>query len=236
MRLLRAINILALLGTLGLIFLFADMIGTINIILIMATLWLIGFFIIKSSQGTKKQEDINRRFLEAEEAANNVRKKEIPQELFYVADLGLLPPISEDDPYKVQRCANRKMIRFATPVTNLELKQQYGLAQMDNIALYEENFHEYLKALTIWAAALTDENQDEAALSVLEHAILLGSEFRNTYKLAADVCVRFNDAEGLTFLREKVEENHFKDPTVRQHVIEYISSKLNELGHYELYN
>jgi len=198
----------------------------------MATLWLIGFFVIKSSRGTKKQEEINLRFIEAEEAANSVRKKEIPPEMFYVADLALLPPVPEDDPYKVERCANRKMIRFATPVTNLELKQKYGLAQMDNIALYEENFHEYLKALTIWAAALTDENQDDAALSILEHAILLGSEFRNTYKLAADVCVRFNDADGLTFLREKVEDNYFKDPTVRQHVLEYVDTKLNELSQY----
>jgi len=192
----------------------------VNILLILLSVGAIFFLIIKSGIHSKKSDDIKRRFLEEEDAANSARKKEIEPELYYTANLTALPPISADDPHQVMRCAARPMIRFPKPMTNLEIKKTYGPSQMDIIAQYEENFSEYLKALTKWAAELKDENHDEA-LTIVETVISLGGEFRNAYKLAADIYAA--TGRNLSELASRTEENHFSDPIVKQQILDYIS-------------
>ncbi|MCL2217270.1 MAG: hypothetical protein FWB91_09675 [Defluviitaleaceae bacterium] len=200
--------------------------GFLNILLVVASLAVIFVIAYAVRRHTRQQDEINRRFLEEEEAANSVRKKEIESELFYTPDLAALPAIPEGDPHSVKRCAKRTMLRLPRPMTNLELKKQYGLAQMDSIAQYEENFNEYLKAITAWAGDLAEAGELRDALVLLNEAVSLGSEFRNSYKLAADIHVKNRDEIKLQELRFKVTANHFKDPAVRNHVVEYIDSKL----------
>ena len=185
--------------------------------------------VISSRKHRRKQEEINRRFFEAETAANQVRKKELGQELYYVADLSRLPEIPDSDPHMVLRASKRPMIYFRQPLTNLELKQTYGLAQMETIAQHEENFNEYLKSLTNWANELLEKNQETDALYVLDYAISLGAEFRNTYKLAADLYTKREDIHNLDYLVDKINRNHFHDPTIRQHVLDYVKGKIKEL-------
>jgi len=202
--------------------------STINIFLVLVSVAVIVFLAIKSGQHKRKQDEIRRRFLEEEEAANSVRKKNIDVELYYTADLNALPKIPENDPNQIERCAARTMIRFSTPMTNLELKKRYGPAQMDIIAQYEENFSEYLKALTKWAVSLAEEDfnkNQKDALSILETVISLGGEFRDAYKLSADIYAAKNDKSGLENLLNIATENHFKDPSIRQQILDYINTK-----------
>ncbi|MCL1842936.1 MAG: hypothetical protein FWF79_03920 [Defluviitaleaceae bacterium] len=202
----------------------------VNILFGILTVAAIILFFVKSSRHTKKQDEINRRFLEEEDAANAVRKKDIEPELYFTADLSVFPQLPEGDPFQVERCAKRTMIRFEKPVSNLELKKEYGPTQMDIIAQYEENFNEYLKSLTKWAKALSEEENNADALSILEKVILLGAEFRDTYKLAADICAAKQDAEGLDTLLELVSENYFRDPAIRTQILEYINTKKEEFA------
>jgi len=201
--------------------------GYLNIVLVVATGLLMIIVAFAARKNINKQKILNRRFIEEEDAANAVRKKDIKPELFYEPDLTVLPPIPENDPHKVERSRKRTMIRFTEPITNLELKKQYGIAQMDVIAQYEENFNDYLKALTAWAGELIENDDLQNASIILEEAMNLGSEFRNTYKFAADIHVRKKDEIALQSLRFKVTANHFKDPAIRQHVVAYIDSKLS---------
>jgi CTP:phosphocholine cytidylyltransferase-like protein len=106
-------------------------------------------------------------------------------------------------------------------MSNLELKKQYGPSQMDIIAQYEENFSEYLKALTKWAVSLAPENQNDAIV-ILEAVVALGGEFRDSYKVAADIYMSKNDKQGMENLITNAEKNHFRDPAVRSHILEYI--------------
>ena len=189
--------------------------------------------VISSRKHRRKQEEINKRFFEAENIANQVRKKEISQELYYTADLFLLPDIPESDPHMVRRASKRPMIYFRKPLTNLELKQMYGLAQMEIIAQHEENFNEYLKSLTNWANELVETGQDTDAIFVLDYAISLGAEFRNTYKLAADLYTKREDIHNLDYLVDRINRTHFHDPTIRQHVLDYVKRKIEELEELE---
>lgn len=205
----------------------------INALILGLTVIVICVVALNTRKHKHKQEALNRKFLDDEAAANQVRKKEIDPQLYFTPDLTDLPPIEEDDPHKVIRAAARQMIYFKKPVTNLELKNQYGPAQMDLIALHEENFNEYLKALTAWATSLaeTDNEQDISdALLILGYAIAHGSEFRNTYKLTADIYARMGEKETLIALKETAEINHFRDPAIRHHIVEHIEKKIEGLG------
>ncbi|MCL1863380.1 MAG: hypothetical protein FWF78_07430 [Defluviitaleaceae bacterium] len=193
----------------------------INLVILLLSLVGVVSVFWASARHNKRRDETRRRFLESEDAANSVRKKEIDPALFYTADLSVLPPIPEGDPHQVARCAKRVMIYFAEPLTNLELKMQYGPAQMDFIAEYEENFNAYLKALTKWAAEATDAD----AIKILQHAISLGSEYRDTYRLAADILSKQGDKYGMESLLAHAEKNHFRDPSIRQQVLEYIRKK-----------
>ena len=201
----------------------------LNIILLVASILLIIVVAIMTKRHGKLQDAKNRRFLEEEQVANLARKREIDPELYFFADLDNLPPVPESDPYKVLRTSKRTMIRFDEPESNVELKKRYGASQLDSISLYEENFHDFLKSLGEWAQALHDEGNVGGSLKVLLYAIELGSEFRGTYRLAADIYAYERDMFSLERLLQVAIDNHFKDPAMQEHVLSYIEEKIEEL-------
>ena len=201
----------------------------LNIGLLIASIILIIVVAVVTRRHGKLQDTKNRRFLDEEQAANMARKREIDPELFFYADLNNLPRVHESDPHKVLRASKRTMIRFDKPESNVDLKKRYGVAQLDSITLYEENFHDFLKSLGEWAQALHSEGYIEDALQVLEYAIGLGSEFRGTYRLAADIYAYERDAYALDQLFQIAQDNYFKDPAMQEHVLSYIEDKISEL-------
>lgn len=188
----------------------------------LALIILVAFLNYRHSKGTKK---VLRQFLDEEQEANTVRRKEIEPELFFEADLNGLPGLPEGDPHRVMRCARRKMIRFNMPMSNLELKKKYGPSQIETIVQYEENYNEYLRALVSWGTALVKENKTDDAVVVLKAVISLGVEIRGPYKLLADVYAVRRDARGFDELKEWVNTNHFRDQTVKNHIIEYVNQQ-----------
>ena len=191
--------------------------------------WAIFFVAIQSARMRRKQSKLTQRFLHDENEANSVRKQPLDPELFFTADLKELPLMPEGDPHKVERAANRKMIRFDKPMSNVELKKRYGRLQLEYLAHYEENFNDYLRCLTKWGEALVQEENPADALRVLHHAISLGSEYRNTYKLTADIYANAKDTENLEELLSKVVFYTFRDPATANHIITYIQEKITEI-------
>ena len=191
--------------------------------------FLIIFMFVKSQFIRKNQEMVISRFIDAEDEANAVRRKDISPELFYTPNLSVLPQLPEGDPHQVARTARRKMIHFSEPVSNLDLKMQYGSAQMETLAEYEENFNEYMRALTAWASTLMVSGETGDALDILEYTFGLGIEFRSAYRLAADIHFKDRNVNKLIYLLGVAEKNHFRDPAMQHSVLEYINRKLDEL-------
>ena len=201
----------------------------LNVIVLVATITLIICLAMATKRRGRLQDAITRRFLEEEQAANAARKREIDPELYFEANLELLPPIPENDPHNVLRASRRTMLRFPEPLSNVELKKMYGVAQLESITLYEENFHDFLRTLGEWAKALHGENNQSGALQVLAYAIGLGSELRGTYKLAAEIFSEKRDRRSLEQLLQAALDNHFNDKTVQEHIVSYIEEKIGEL-------
>jgi len=187
--------------------------------------WAIAFITIKSRRSRRKQLEVLNQFLEEEDEANAARRRPIQEELFYKPQLDQLPPLPDDDPHKITRAANRKMIHFPKPMTNAELKARYGRVQLEQLAQYEENYEDYLRALTKWATQLVKDNQTADAKRILEQTVALSSEFRNSYKLLADIYADERSHQKLDELLAAAQAKVFKDPTTGLHVVGYIREK-----------
>ena len=204
--------------------------GLFNVGLLVASIIIILFIASVTKRHGRLQDAKNRRFLEEEQEANLVRKRELDPELYFVPDLGVLPTVYQGDPHKVVRASIRTMVRFTEPISNVELKKMYGVSQLDSITQYEENYHDYLRCLGEWAEALAKDGRVDDALEVLSYAVELGTEFRAPYKLMCDLYLARRDRESVFALLEKVGSNHFTDPAMRQSIKSYIREKLSELS------
>lgn len=158
-------------------------------------------------------------YIDEERMANYARKRDIGPELFFTADLSVLPlrekETAGESLYKRQSeavaRAGKKMIRFERRMTNRELKLSYGAGSLELIAQYEENYNGYIRCLINWGEELFNNNEIGDARRVLEEAVKSGSRFERGYKLLGGILVSQADHEGLDRLRETVSQMDFFD-------------------------
>jgi len=173
-------------------------------------------------------------FLEAEREANEARRRDIPEELFYRPDVSAfsLPRValggSEDAADKLRESilalAKTPMLRFGPGMTNRELKLTYGAANIDFIAECEENFNDFVNRLHEYSAALYAAGMlDDAETNMLE-CVRAGTGAAAPYRLIADVCAEKRDAEGFESLREAAEDADM-EMLIKNRILEYIDSK-----------
>jgi hypothetical protein len=150
--------------------------------------------------------------IDADEAANYARNRDITAEFFYAPDMANLPvaQYSGEDmakpaaPYmwqtKAVTAAEKKMLHFDRQYSNLELKQMFGPANLDHVAKYEENFSNFMHTMRHWAEALLAAGKDEDARRVLEESVRAGSELSHSYTLLADIYKGSSDFSALNEL------------------------------------
>lgn len=168
-------------------------------------------------------------FFEEERQANSVRKKEIPENIYYTPENAFLQDlINESSPNeRVLKALNdaykksqRKMLQFNKPLTNNEIKYAYGTANLERIISYEQNYESYLRALSTLAKAFMESGNLDTADTVLLKAIEMKPMFFEPYGLLISIysekCEknklielqrRTNDMESISqddFLRNKI--------------------------------
>ncbi|MCL2350487.1 MAG: hypothetical protein FWC67_03295 [Defluviitaleaceae bacterium] len=192
----------------------------------------VGFTIALRFAGKPSKHQLEtEKMLEENEAANMARLKEIGQELFYVVNAEDLPmrEYSDEDmsrPHpaymwqnRVAGIADKKMLRFDQQYSNVQLKHMFGVANLEFVARYEENFTNFNHALRHWAEALIAAEQPDDARRVLEVSARSGSEISQTYTLLADIYAQQGNADGLEELKSLVEQSTLPGKNiVKQHL------------------
>ncbi|MCL2854756.1 MAG: hypothetical protein FWE21_03965 [Defluviitaleaceae bacterium] len=153
--------------------------------------------------------------------ANQTRPKDVGEELFLHAPVDKLPvkeytEEQREKPHpaymwqnKVLAAADKKMLRFETPPSNVELKKMFGRTNLEFVARYEENFVNLIHAMCHWAEALLAAEERDDARKVLEVAVDMGSEISQTYMLLADIYAGDGEEEKLAGLKKLVEGRSF---------------------------
>ena len=147
--------------------------------------------------------------IDADDAANYARHRDIEEDFFYTVNLANLPvaKYSEEDmkkpvpsymwQTKVLAAAEKKMLHFDRQYSNVELKQMFGPANLDDVAKYEENFTNFIHAMRHWAEALLNAYRRDEAQKVLEESVRAGSELSQSYTLLADIYHESGNKAGL---------------------------------------
>ncbi|MCL2874237.1 MAG: hypothetical protein FWE29_04815 [Defluviitaleaceae bacterium] len=166
------------------------MLGWINYILLTLTLAFIVWLHISMMMGRKKNNSKKISDIAYEESeANFARKKPLPDDFYFQPDISDLPVKDYADPKckaavkqaRVLKLVNAKMIRLPSSMTNLEIKMDYGVANLETVTNGEEVYQGFLEALLSWAGVLSDNGDNEDAKKILEKAIELGCDISRCF-------------------------------------------------------
>lgn len=131
-------------------------------------------------------------FWAKEQQSNVTRKADISNLDYITIPLDQLPFVDTPDPVlidlqdKVKDLGNQKILNL-TGLSNTDLKLQYGVANLNLLSSYDQNYTILTRTLSSWATYLYEHNIITDAKIVLEYAILCHTEISKTYLLLAKI-------------------------------------------------
>lgn len=156
--------------------------------LIIFVIWLF-YEIQKSNRLSKKGTE---EFWKKERLANLSRKADISGLDYITIPLVQLPMTDTDDPtinsYRdtISKLADMKIVNL-TGYTNTDLKLKYGASNITSLSEYDNNYLILVSLLNKWGERLHQKGYAEAAINVLEFAVMCRTDVRRTYQLLATI-------------------------------------------------
>ena len=141
-------------------------------------------------------------YLKREENANSVRKKDISNLPYIHIPFESLPlditlkdekMQSKIEKYRkeLEYLADKQMLNLIG-VSNTELKEQYGVANLDKLTACDLNYGKALSNLQWYASAIYEEYPKEA-VEIMEYMIKEGTDISTTYELLGRYYADVND-------------------------------------------
>lgn len=196
----------------------------------LAALWFRTLIKIRNTEYDKMKS----RFIELEQAANNVRKKNIDEKYFYIPNIDKYPVknydgLDIDSEYAniakkqdaIIKKSTNKMIKFSPSKSNLEIKNEFGVSNLSIIAGYEENFDRFMSLLTDWASELKKHGFLSDAEIILKNAIEDGCDTSGAFILLADLYR--GDTKKIDDFREFIKKSGFMR---KDRLLSYLSEKV----------
>lgn len=157
-------------------------------------LLLIMIFIVAflRKRATRTQNDVDERFWNRENQANNTRKQDISN-LPYINipldkfPIGIYPePQIKEAESLLVSLSSQKILNLSGS-SNTDLKMQFGAANLDFLSECDENFTALCRAVVSYAEALYDLEHKAEAQTVLEFGISCGSDASRNYILLGKI-------------------------------------------------
>jgi len=173
--------------------------------LMVAIFCLVSFF---RKRHDRFQEETDERFWEREAEANHVRRKDIsglpyiniPFEDFSIG------AFSDEKITEIEKTLagfrDKKILNLGGQ-TNTDLKLQYGPANLAALTEYDQNFTDLLHVLNDYSNRLLELGRSDAAISILEFCVNIGSDISTHYTTLANCYKAAGQTDKLNSLREK---------------------------------
>lgn len=154
-----------------------------------------------------KSENESKEFWARESKANTTRKKDISNLDFVVIPIESLPTknLEKIDSFKcnaLKNLSSEKIVNLSNH-TNTDLKLMYGVANLEILSVYDENYTKLIVLLNEIGELLSDYPNDAKAF--LEYSISIGSDIRTTYEMLANIYIDENDTASFNKLIENAE-------------------------------
>lgn len=170
-------------------------------------------------------------YLKREENANSVRRQDISNLPYIQVPLETLPiDITLNDEKKQSKIEKyRKEIEYLSDkqmlnligISNTELKEKYGVANLELLSTYDQNYGKMFSNLQWYSSEIYDEYPKEA-VAIMEYMVNTGTDIISTYDLLGKYYVQKNDRVSFDNLFSKIpDKNSVSGKT--------IVSKLNQI-------
>ena len=152
-------------------------------------------FNLRSRRAMTRTEDVRRAFWERERRANMTRRKSL-EDLPYIKIPEDIPPeITEALSGDAREAAKRvtdlrdedaKIVNL-TGYSNTDLKLEYGVANINDLIVYDTNYTTLVTSLQECAKALYEAEKYTEAQRVLEFCVQTGTDVSASYKMLIDL-------------------------------------------------
>lgn len=177
---------------------------------IVILLWVLNHNIRKNDRKEKRN---TRTFLERESAANSTRRQDISSLPYIKVPLDAFPlDITLNDEkkqikileYKKEILAlSEKPMLNLIGVSNTELKELYGPANLDQLTICDQNYSLYIRTLHLFAACIYDEYPDKA-VAILEYCLTIGTDISGTYDILGKYYLSHQEQEKFEQLYKRI--------------------------------
>ena len=185
------------------------------------------YYAYQRNKISQKEAKQNADFWERENQANSTPKKDI-EHLNYITvplddfPIGKYPhePL-QDLEAELTELADKKILNL-TGISNTDLKLQYGVANIEDLSEYDENFTKLARAIADYAKILAEHSHTEDAMRVLEFGVKIQSDVTQNYVLLASL---YRDRGESTKIRSLIEASKLLNSLSK----DTIQRKLNEM-------
>lgn len=148
---------------------------------------------------TSQQNKLEEEFWDRERLANSTRKQPLNGLAFIHIPFDMLPKptaILREAPFDELSLPEKFSKLYATLVeldregivnfsgkTNTELKLEYGVANLNTLTIYDQNYTDTLIGLDTIAHVLAEDGLEEEAIRYLEYAVSIKTDISTTYEL-----------------------------------------------------
>ena len=172
-------------------------------------------------------------YLDREEAANATRRKDLTNLPYIEVPFNILPfDITLNDEKKqlkiaeyekeIKNLSSERMLNLIG-ISNTELKEMYGPANLELLTRYDQNYSRYIRTLQFFSECIYEE-YPEKAVTIMEYCITIGTDISGTYNLLGRYYLEHNDKVHFHALYDKI-------PVKNSISGKMIQNKLNQMQH-----
>lgn len=167
-------------------------------------------------KSTSKSMKDSESFWNRETEANLARRKDISTLDYITLNTDQLPLADKDDEtvnsYRdtILKLSEQKILNLSG-ITNTELKNRYGAANLENLSEYDNNYTLLVSILHKWADRLYTNGDVTDAMRVLEFAIHYKTDVTKSYKLLAEIYHKQNNPAKIKDLLSVIEGLQIQD-------------------------
>jgi hypothetical protein len=139
------------------------------------------------NKNDRAREGAESGFWERERQANSTRRQDISSLDYITIPLDTFPlNLGTESEETIKELSGKRILNL-TGISNTDLKITYGVANLEALTEYDDNFTRLVRALASYGNELLDLGQPSDAQTVLEYAVSIHADSRQIYTTLAEL-------------------------------------------------
>ena len=203
------------------------MLDNIGPIIFLGTAFIGVFILYEFRKSSRVSERKSENFWDRERKANVARRKDISALNYLVIPMEELPFIDTTDDelleyHKTMENLSTLKILNLTGITNTELKEQYGVANLEALTNCDNNYITLVNTISRWGARLIALDYTKEAVTVLEYGLKIGTDVSRNFLMLAELYQADNNYK-------KIDELIIRASALKSMMKDSIVNKLTEI-------